>query len=127
MSSPRRQPALPGSILYNFNHMLGSGVDPIRNISMPPADRRRVAASRTKLTGSPSCKSDNYYSHFLSLLEKGGDNSFGLSKLGKTIVALDGSSETFGPGGHRPLAGTKTSRNYAAALKHIFASKTESV
>lgn len=82
MSSPRRQPALPGTILYNFDHMLGSRVDPLKNISMPPADRRRVAAGRTKLTGSPSCKllhNSNLTS--VCMLEKG-DGSLGLSKFG---------------------------------------------
>ena len=61
------------------------------------------------------------------LLEKGGESN--LSNFGKTLVTLDGHTETFGPGGHRPGAGSKTtaSRNYAAAVKHIFASKTESV
>lgn len=50
----------------------------------------------------------------------------GLSKLGKTLVTLDAHLETLGPGGHR-RAGTKTTRNKATTLNHVFASKTDSV
>ena len=59
MSSPKRSKPnqLPtGNILYSFNHMVGSNVDPLKNIPCSPPEKRRVAASRSKLTQSPKCK-----------------------------------------------------------------------
>ena len=51
MSSPKRDPnPLPkGNILYSLNHMVGSNVDPLAYIPTSPAEKRRVAASRSKL------------------------------------------------------------------------------
>ena len=60
MTSPKRSnpnPLPTGNILYSLNHMVGSNADPLKNIPCSPPEKRRVAASRSKLTQSPKCKS----------------------------------------------------------------------
>ena len=52
MSSPKRSnpnPLPKTNILYSFNHMVGTNVDPVKNIALQATEKRRVAASRTKL------------------------------------------------------------------------------
>ena len=62
MSSPKRSDPNPlpkGNILYSLNHMVGSNVDPLAYIPTSPTEKRRVAASRSKLLQSPKCKYSN--------------------------------------------------------------------